>query len=125
MNKPMTRDLAHCKTWIENALKYSGGTHDFWDIVDGVYDQRFQLWSTGKGCLVTEIHVFPKKKVINIFLGGGELAQLADMHDDVIAWAKEQGCSGASISGRKGWVRAFKKYGWRPLHTTIVKEFQT
>jgi len=32
MNKPMTKDLAHCKTWIENALKYSGGTHDFWDI---------------------------------------------------------------------------------------------
>jgi len=123
MNKPMTKDLARCKDWIEAALEHSGGTHDFWDIVESVYDGRMQLWATEKGCLVTEIIVYPKKKNINIFLGGGELEQLADMHTDVIAWAKEQGCSSASICGRKGWVRAFKKYGWMPKYTVVTKEF--
>ena len=82
-----------------------------------------QFWPAERGCLVTEIVMFPKKKVINVFLGGGELDQLADMHADVIAWAKTQGCTGATIVGRKGWERAFKQYGWTPVHVTLAKEF--
>ena len=83
-----------------------------------------QLWPSPKGCIVTEIVVFPQKKVINVFLGGGEMEQLADMHSDVIDWAKQQGCTGATISGRKGWERAFKKYGWKPVHVTLAKDFE-
>jgi len=121
--KPMSQDLSRCKEWIEAALQHSGGTHDFWDIVEGVYEKRMQLWAAERGCLVTEIVHFPKKKVLNVFLGGGELEQLADMHTNVIAWGKEQGCTGASICGRAGWVRAFKKYGWKQKYTVITKEF--
>jgi len=120
----MSRDMARCKDWIEAALEHSGGTHDFWDIVDGIYSGHMQLWVADKGCLVTEIVVYPKKKVLNVFLGGGEMDELSGMHEKVIRWAKDHGCSGATITGRKGWVRAFQKFGWKPLHTTIVKEFE-
>lgn len=121
----MMDELVRCQPWIEAALEYSGGTHDFGDIVDGVLCGRMQLWPAPKGCLVTEVVTFPRKKTINVFLGGGELEQLDDMHADVIAWAKEQGCTAATISGRPGWTRAFKGRGWKPLHTTLVKEFDT
>jgi hypothetical protein len=115
--------IEQCKPWIEAALAYSGGTHTFEDIVDGIAEGRFQLWPSERGCLVTEIVVYPRKKILNVFLGGGELAQLADMHRDVIEWAKAQGCQAASITGRKGWERAFRQYGWTPRHVTLGLEF--
>ena len=120
---PNTMQLARCKDWIESALEHSGGTHDFWDVVDAIYSGHMQLWPTKKGCLVTEITIFPKKKCLHVFLGGGEIDDLVNQHEKIIKWAKGMGCSSASITGRKGWVRAFKKYGWKESHTTISKEF--
>lgn len=117
-------ELTRCRKWIEDALAFSGGTHTFEDIAFGIAEGRMQLWPSPKGCIVTEVVIFPQKKVLNVFLGGGEMEQLADMHADVIEWAKTQGCTGATISGRKGWERAFKKYGWRPLHVTLTKDFE-
>jgi len=59
----MDNELERCKPWIEAALEYSGGTHDFSDIVEGLRKGVLQLWPTPKGCIVTEIVVYPKKRV--------------------------------------------------------------
>lgn len=118
-------ELDRCRPWIEAALKHSGGTHDWYDIVFGVLQGNFQFWPKENSALVTEIITYPRKRVLNVFLGGGELAELAAMHGEVIEWAKAQGCAGATISGRKGWERAYTQYGWQPLHTTLHKEFET
>ena len=87
----MNEELERCRPWIEAALEYSGGTHDFIDVAEGIYKGTMQLWPTPRGCIVTEIVVYPRKKVLNVFLGGGELDQILEMHEDVIAWAKAQG----------------------------------
>lgn len=114
--------LLRCKPWIEAALAYNGGECAFEDVAAGIEAGKMQLWPAPKGCLVTEIVEFPQKRVISVFLGGGDLDQLADMHRDVITWAKAQGCTGARIIGRRGWVRAFKKYGWHEQATVLEKD---
>ena len=38
----MNEELARCKPWIEAALSYSGGTHDFDDIVAGLQKGTLQ-----------------------------------------------------------------------------------
>lgn len=115
-------ELERCKPWIVAALEYSGGTHLFEDIAAGIASGHMQLWPAPDGCLVTEIVVFPRKKVLNVFLGGGKLRQLTDMHDDVAAWARAQGCEAATINGRPGWQRVYRSRGWQPLHMTLTKE---
>ena len=115
-------ELARCRPWIEAALEYSGGTHNFDDVVSGLAEGKMQLWPAPKGCIVTEIVVYPRKKVLNVFLGGGELEQLMDMHKDVIAWSKAQGCVAVTITGRYGWKKPLTKHGWKPLHASYVKE---
>lgn len=117
-------EVARCRPWIEAALEYSGGTHDFSDIVQGLIEQKMQLWPAPKGCIVTEIVVYPKKKMLHVFLGGGELEQLLDMHSDVIEWAKGQGCSGMTITGRHGWKKPLAAHGWKTLHQSYLKEFE-
>jgi len=115
-------ELARCRLWIEAALEYSGGTHNFDDVVSGLAEGKMQLWPAPKGYIVTEIVVYPRKKVLNVFLGGGELDQLMDMHKDVIAWSKAQGCEAVTITGRYGWKKPLTKHGWKPLHASYVKE---
>jgi len=115
-------ELARCRPWIEAALEYSGGTHNFDDVAEALASGKMQLWPAPKGCIVTEIVVYPRKKVLNVFLGAGELDQLMDMHKDVIAWSKAQGCVAVTITGRYGWKKPLTKHGWKPLHASYVKE---
>ena len=120
----MDKELDRCKPWIEAALSYSGGTHGFDDVVSGLQKGMLQLWPTPRGCIVTEIVVYPKKRVLNVFLGGGELDQILDMHDDVIEWGKAQGCSALTMSGRYGWKKPLKAHGWEAHHASYIKEFE-
>ena len=115
-------EFERCKKHIEAALEYSGGTHDIIDIYEGLYKGTMQLWPAKDSCLVTEIIKYPKKKVLNIFLGGGDLTEILSMHDDVISWAKQQGCTALNMTGRFGWKKPLAKHGWQPMHTSYVKE---
>ena len=116
-------ELDRCRAWIEAALARGGWTHKFEDIAAGIAENKLQLWPAEKGCLVTEICQFPQRRMLNIWLAGGEIEELARMHDDVIRWAKLQECEGALLTGRKGWERAFAKYGWSPRSVTLEMRF--
>ncbi len=120
-------ELMRGKAWIESALKKGGETHDFKDIVDGVLSGHMQLWMGANGCAVTEVIVYPNKKVLHVFLAGGDkgygIKQITDMHDDAMAWGKEQGCNGMTVAGRKGWKKVLQSKGWTEQFTTLLKEF--
>mgnify|MGYP005635712167 FL=1 len=116
-------ELIRCKEWIQSALDKGGNTHDFIDVVEGVLKGSMQLWSGEKGCAVTEIVVYPKKKVLHVFLAGGKLEQITDMHADAVKWAKTQGCQGMTIAGRPGWKKILDKYGRKEQLVILGKEF--
>ena len=117
-----TQEFERCKPYIEAALEYTGGTHDIIDIYEGLYKGTMQLWPAEKSCLVTEIINYPKMKVLNIFLGGGDLTEILSMHEDVIRWAKDQNCTALNMTGRFGWKKPLAKHGWQPMHSSYVKE---
>lgn len=114
--------LDRCRGWIESALAYSGGTHDFFDIVRGVMSGHMQLWAGPDGCAVTEITVYPKRKILHVFLAGGKMDQILDFEESAIAFAKLNGCTALSLAGRKGWARVHKDRGWKEAHVVMTKE---
>lgn len=118
----LSDDLARCRPYIEDALQYCNGTHEFEDIVKAIAESSMQFWPAPRGCMVTEIVVYPRKKVLNIFLAAGELEQLKDMNDAMNAWAVNQGCTGGSLTGRVGWKKVLEPMGWKLLHSHFVKE---
>jgi len=122
MAASINEELERCKDWIEAALERCGGTHEWSDIVEGIHSLRYQFWPAEKGCAVTEIIVFPRKKIFHVFLAGGEMDQIVDMNDSAAHFAKAQGCDGMSIAGRKGWSRVLKTEGWTESFTTLAKE---
>lgn len=115
-------ELIRCKPWLEAALELSGGTHTLDDVVQAIIKGEMQFWPAPKGCAVTEIVDYPQKKVLHIFLAGGEMEQIIDMDDSAVEFAKMNGCTGMSIAGRKGWKRVLKDKGYVETFTVLGKD---
>lgn len=118
----MFSELKRCQHWIESALVYSGGTHTFDDIVRAVYAGHMQFWPAERGCAITEILVYPQKKVLHVFLAAGEMDQIVDMDESAVEFARLNECNGMSIAGRKGWSRVLKDKGYKESFVTLSKE---
>ena len=123
----LEEELIRCREWIQSALNKGGNTHEFKDIVDVIISGNMQLWLGANGCAITEIVVYPNKKVLHVFLAGGDkglgIEQITDMHDDAIEFGKQQGCVGMTVTGRKGWKKVLQSRGWSEQFTTLLKEF--
>ena len=115
-------ELTRCRHWIEAALELSGGTHTFDDIVSAVYAGHMQLWPAERACAVTEIVTFPRRKVLHIFLAGGDMEQIVDMDSSATEFAKANGCSALTIAGRRGWKKVLSDNGYVESFTTLTKE---
>lgn len=118
----VVEELIRCKPWLEAALELSGGTHTLDDVVQAIIKGEMQFWPAPKGCAVTEIVNYPRKKVLHIFLAGGEMEQIIDMDDSAVEFAKMNGCTGMSIAGRKGWKRVLKDKGYLETFTVLGKD---
>jgi hypothetical protein len=114
--------LKYCRNWIESALAYSGGTHEYMDIVDGVISGHMQLWMGESGCAVTEITVYPKKKVLHVFLAAGDMDQIKDFEASAAEFAKQNGCDAMTVAGRPGWKKVLGKRGWRESFVVLERE---
>lgn len=67
--------------------------------------------------------MYPRRKVLNFFLAGGNLAEIEAMYPPIEAWGREQGCSAASMTGRAGWERTFlTRTGWQRTLAVLQKE---
>ena len=71
---------------------------------------------------MTEIVSYPQKKVLHIFLAGGEMDQIVDMDSSAVEFAKMNGCTGMSIAGRKGWARVLTEKGYQETYTVLGKD---
>lgn len=132
----LTREEVYASPWLDNlqdiitklykhrdniteALMFSRGTHTFDDIAAIVIDRKAQFWDFDKSFVLTEIHNYPRMRVMHVFLAGGEMAGVIGAHDTLIPWAKAQGCAKVSIAGRSGWERMLKNRGWQYARTAL------
>lgn len=106
----------------------NGGAFDEDDIYNLILQEKMQLWGIHDGDLkavaVTEIIIYPKIKRLRIVLiGGHEIDFWEALAEKTFNdFAKEKGCSGIEILGRRGWVRRLEKYGYQELETIVVKD---
>jgi hypothetical protein len=115
--------LEEARPHIEAALYYSGGTHTYGDIVEGVNDGRYVFWPGPNSAVITEIIEHPQKRTLHFFLAGGNAAELEAMLPGIADWGREQGCTLMSLTGRKGWERSFlKREGWESNLVVMTKE---
>lgn len=109
---------------IDAALEYSGGTHLYEDVEKAILEGRMQIWPGKKSAAVTEIIQYARKKVLHIFLAGGDMEELIDMIASAEAWGRTQGCTALTMSGRKGWERALAPHGFKPVMIVMERKIE-
>ena len=109
---------------IQGALAYADGTHTVEDVQAMLVTGQAQLWPGVESAVVTQVRQTPQKKLLTVFLAGGQMAEIEALMPLIYQWAKAEGCVGAHFIGRKGWEKTFAvtHQGWVPKWTGYAKE---
>jgi len=116
------KDWQRCKPWLEEALRYSGGTHTMGDIESAIRRKEMALIPRESSAFVIERIQYPQLAALHIFLAAGELEELkhhSPVMDDI---ARRLHCERITIAGRAGFKRALKDCGFEPRWTVLSKE---
>lgn len=105
------------------ALKYSDGRYSIDDIYQLIKSKDMQLWCVFGfdmvASVVTQIHVYPRKKVLCVmFCGGVDMGNWVSKIEIIEDFARHKGCSDIEIYGRPGWARCL---GWKTIYTYMAK----
>jgi hypothetical protein len=106
--------------WIASALDGSGWTPD--EIWQGVQTGIFHLFMHEEGCMVGEFITSPRHKVMHVFAAGGTLKAISELLPTVEAFGRLHGCDSGGATGRKGWARYLKRFGYEPADFAVSKE---
>lgn len=114
-------EWARCRPWIEAALT-TCPTHDIADVEAGINAGAFQFWPGQRCAVVTEIAAYPKGRMLNFWLLGGDLKELLTLRPGIEAWGRLHDCRWVDGSGRTAWGRVLAKHGYRQGPTSFLKE---
>lgn len=115
---------------LKRALDFGDGEFTLRETRDLIRQGRFQLWlawdaqhQCAVGAGITEIFEYPQKRVCFLVLWASEAPRTRWLSglETVERWAREQGCKGMRLLGRKGWGRVLS--GYRPQYTVFVRSF--
>jgi hypothetical protein len=112
--------------FMEGAAKYTYGRYTSDDIYNCVEDGSHELWvayegNEFKGAVVTNIIVYPKRKLLAMAFCGGY--NLKTWKEPMLAllqrYAKDMGCDGIESTARSGWAKVFKTDGYKQHWVTF------
>ena len=118
----LINEMTRVRPFLEPALQYTNGTHDYIHLVEGVLTGQFHVWPTENSAIITEFHNFPKERHLHIFLAGGDLEEIKQLHDNVVQFAEAAGCQALTLTGRPGWIKALDDLGFSDSGLRYVRK---
>lgn len=114
--------LQQVEHYLLPALKYAD-THNLQDVADEIEAGNMMLWAGEKSAIVTEIQDFPRKKVLLVFIAGGDIKEMEYISPHIVKFAQDMGCQRIILTGRRGWSRTFlTNMAFKPTHYWMSKE---
>jgi hypothetical protein len=116
-------EFKRCRQWIEDALIYADGTFNIIDVADGIALSNMQFWPDESSAAISQIIEYPRKKVLHIFLLGGDMDGAKGIEKKLVAWGRSQRCRAITLTGRLGWSKSFlKDIGYQSSSISMSKE---
>lgn len=98
---------------LARALERAGDLYSVDDLLERIADGRMQAHVSRETICVTEISVYPRRRVLTMILLAGDLEDGEDLHRQVLAFARRVEVDAIVAQGRHGWARLAKSHGWR------------
>lgn len=105
---------------LEIALAAGGDVMTFDDLVGLARERRVQLWGDRETLIATEVLTYPRKRALNAFMVAGSVSGIFRLQDQIVEFARDEGCSGIVAHGRRAWGRLGRAHGWREHSTCFV-----
>jgi hypothetical protein len=119
MNAPFDPGAVY-RAKLAKALERAGGLYELSDILERIEDGRMQAHVSRETVAVTEISVYPRRRVLTIILLAGDLADGESLHAQVLDFARKVECDAIIAQGRHGWARLAKSHGWKTVSQNMV-----
>ena len=117
-------ELKRCKKYLAPVFR-KFDTYNWEDVVQNVREGRWHLLPLPNSALLIEFLEYPKKRVLYVLAGGGNLEEILKRESDVISIAKAKRCSSIEVRGRLGFEKIAKKHkGWNKQYTVISKDLE-
>jgi hypothetical protein len=114
------REFDRCWPWLDASLASFGRTHSKDQVWERIYHGHAMLWPGANAVILSETIRHPiGLKSCNVWLQGGELAELLPMHPHLEQWARNNDCDRMIAWGRAGWLRVLD--GWHDCGTRRAK----
>jgi len=115
------------KPFISRALEHSLKEYSADDLKHKMIKGEYLLlgfYDGGKilAIVSAELLTYPRKKIVNIVTAAGSNMDswLDEWWNAITVLAKEQGADEITVSGRVGWLKALKKYGFKRQYTVLA-----
>ncbi len=100
------QEWAQCRDAMLPAIEMTAGTHTEDDVLAMLVAGRMKLWRKGASACITEFIQYPQMKVINVFIAGGSLQEIAPLQIEIENYGRKNGCHRAALLAvREGWTR--------------------
>lgn len=116
-------DFDRCAGWIAAALKGQGLTVG--EVREGVRQGWYYQFSTHDGAMVAELLLSPRLRGIHVLAAGGTMRAIRELTPKVEAFSRLAGCNYGGATGRKGWTRALRSFGYAPSNLSTVEKALT
>lgn len=120
MNAVPLEQAAAYRMKLAKALERAGDLYSLNDLLDRIADGRMQAHVSRETLAVTEISVYPKRRVLSIIILVGDLEDGENLHAQVLDFARKMECDAIITQGRVGWARLAKSHGWKTVSTNMV-----
>ena len=121
-NNGFSESWGRSEPFLAAALGCSG-SHAVEDVLEEVKEGSAVFYPVRDGAAVFKLGEYPQKRVLLIWLYGGEMAsnvkgvlEAAEFH------ARELDCTEIMIGGRRGWERVLKPYGFAHQGVVLTKD---
>lgn len=119
MNAPVDKGEVY-RARLAEALERAGGLYELPDILERIADGRMQAHVSRETIAVTEISVYPRRRVLTMILLAGDLEDGEDLHRQVLEFARKAECDAVIAQGRYGWAHLAKSHGWKIVSSNMV-----
>ena len=98
---------------IEKTLAKMGGMFTQEDVLSRILTGQMHFWERDGTFAITEFEIYPRKKFLNVFLTGGNLAGVKALEEDLAKVAKQSGCNKMVAFVRGGYAKKRDLFpGW-------------
>lgn len=111
MTAALRAQFERCRPWLAPAVEIGGET-SLEEVLAEVLAGRAQLWAGEAGCIVSQCVMGPAGGSIHGWLSGGTLQGVNELRPGVEAFGRAMGCTWATLEGRTGWERVYRRFGF-------------